>query len=128
AEDCIRDFHVTGVQTCALPIFKGFEYGADDYVTKPFSPKELVARIRAVLRRSNYHEGPAHLSAGDLSLDRRRHRVLVGEREIELTPKEFDLLELLMSRRGEPIDRETLLEEVWGYQFAGGTRTLGAPG
>src|SRR5690606_22331302 len=102
---------------------KGFEYGADDYVTKPFSPKELVARIRAVLRRSNYHEGPAHLSAGDLSLDRRRHRVLVGEREIELTPMEIALLELLISRRGEPIDRDTFLEDVWGYQFAGGTRT-----
>lgn len=103
---------------------KGFEYGADDYVTKPFSPKELVARIRAVLRRSNYHEGPEHLSAGLLSLDRRRHRVVIGEREIELTPKEFDLLALLMTRRGEPIDRDTLLEEVWGYEFAGGTRTL----
>lgn len=103
---------------------KGFEYGADDYVTKPFSPKELVARIRAVLRRSNYNDGPANLSAGKLYIDRKRHRVHVGEREIELTPKEFDLLTLLMMRRGQPVDRETLLEEVWGYEFAGGTRTL----
>lgn len=103
---------------------KGFELGADDYVTKPFSPKELVARIRAVLRRSNVLEGPATLRAGKLFIDRKRHRVLIGDREIELTPKEFDLLALLMTRRGQPVDRDTLLEQVWGYEFAGGTRTL----
>lgn len=102
----------------------GLQIGADDYVTKPFSPKELVARIRAVLRRSNVLEGPSSLRAGKLYIDRKRHRVLIGDREIELTPKEFDLLTLLMTRRGEPVDRDTLLEEVWGYEFAGGTRTL----
>ncbi|MBO2520628.1 MAG: response regulator transcription factor [Clostridia bacterium] len=103
---------------------RGFELGADDYVTKPFSPKELVARIRAVLRRSHYEEGADNLIAGELHLDLKRRRLVVGGREIELTPKEFDLLALLMARRGQPVSRDTLLEEVWGYQFAGGTRTL----
>jgi len=103
---------------------RGFECGADDYVTKPFSPKELVARIRAVLRRSHYAEGPDNLAAGKLYIDRKRRRVMVGDQEIELTPKEFDLLALLMTRRGKPVSREELLEEVWGYEFAGGTRTL----
>lgn len=103
---------------------KGFECGADDYVTKPFSPKELVARIRAVLRRSHYAEGPDNLIAGKLYIDRKRRRVMVGDQEIELTPKEFDLLALLVTRRGQPVSRESLLEEVWGYEFAGGTRTL----
>ncbi len=102
---------------------QGFELGADDYVTKPFSPRELVARVRAVLRRSRADD-EATLSAGELVLDKKRRQVFVSGREVELTPKEFDLLALLMSHRGEPIDRETLLEQVWGYGFPGGSRTV----
>ncbi len=101
----------------------GFELGADDYVTKPFSPRELLARINAVLRRSRPDEVEA-LVSGDLHVDLKRRRVTFQGREIELTPKEFDLLTLLMTRRGEPIDRDRLLEEVWGYEAAGGSRTL----
>lgn len=102
---------------------QGFELGADDYVTKPFSPRELTARVRAVLRRTRADE-EAPLVAGELVLDKKRRQVFVSGREIELTPKEFDLLALLMSHPGEPIERETLLERVWGYEFIGGSRTL----
>src|SRR5690606_18126102 len=102
---------------------RGFELGADDYVTKPFSPRELLARIGAVLRRS-HPDGGETLVSGALHLDLKRRKVTEGDREIELTPKEFDLLALLMSHPGEPMGRERLLEEVWGYEFAGGTRTL----
>lgn len=102
----------------------GLQIGADDYVTKPFSPRELVARIEAVLRRSGHAAPSELLQAGELHLDRKRRRVLVGGQEVELTPKEFDLLALFMQHRGEVLDREYLLEQVWGYEYIGGTRTL----
>jgi len=101
---------------------KGLDLGADDYVTKPFSPKELMARIRAVLRRAGYSDET--YSAGGLLLDRKRRLFFVDGKEVELTPKEFDLLALLMSDPGRPYARETLLEKVWGYQYFGGSRTL----
>lgn len=103
---------------------KGLDLGADDYVTKPFSPKELMARIRAVLRRAGFGEQEETLSAGPLLLDQRRRVCLVDGEEVELTPKEFDLLAILMQHRGEPIDREKLLKDVWGYEYIGGSRTL----
>lgn len=102
---------------------RGLELGADDYVTKPFSPRELLARIAAVLRRILPDDEEA-LVFGPLHLDLKRHRVTVDDREVELTPKEFALLQLLMTHRGQPIDRERLLVDVWGYATAGGTRTL----
>lgn len=103
---------------------RGLQTGADDYVTKPFSPRELVARIEAVLRRSRMKHEENILQAGKLRVDRRRRRVFVGDDLIDLTPKEFDLLALLMTHRGEALDRDSLLEQVWGYAYAGGTRTL----
>jgi phosphate regulon transcriptional regulator PhoB len=96
----------------------GLEMGADDYVTKPFSPKELVARVRAVLRRSRPGEAAATVSIGALTLDFGKHIVTVGRREVSLTPKEFDLLRALVEARGRVLSREFLLDRVWGYARA----------
>jgi two-component system phosphate regulon response regulator PhoB len=97
----------------------GLEMGADDYVAKPFSPKELLARVRAVLRRARPpDDGPA-LTGGGITLDAGRHRVTVAGASVDLTPKEFDLLHALMSAAGRVLSREFLLDRVWGYARAG---------
>ena len=96
----------------------GLEMGADDYVAKPFSPKELVARVRAVLRRTRPGEAAQSLAVGAVSLDVARHLVTVGGRPVELTPKEFDLLHALLDAAGRVLSREHLLNRVWGYARA----------
>jgi phosphate regulon transcriptional regulator PhoB len=96
----------------------GLEIGADDYVAKPFSPKELVARVRAVLRRARAPVPAAVLESGGLRLDPARHLVTLDERSLALTPKEFDLLQALMESVGRVLSREHLLERVWGYAHA----------
>jgi DNA-binding response OmpR family regulator len=96
----------------------GLELGADDYVTKPFSPKELVARTRAVLRRARPLDDARPLVAGALTLDVGRHRVTLAGRELTLTPKEFDLLHVLLAAAGRALSREALLNRVWGYARA----------
>jgi DNA-binding response OmpR family regulator len=102
---------------------RGFAAGADDYLTKPFNPEELRARIGAVLRRrAGYREGPRRV--GELTVDPRRRRVTVGEREVALAKKEFTLLRVLAGDPTRVFTKEELLREVWGYSNPGKTRTL----
>jgi two-component system OmpR family response regulator len=107
----------------------GLEIGADDYMTKPFSMRELLARLRAMLRRAGMAgpqqaEKPALLKIGDLEIDTGRHQALLRSMPLDLTPKEFDLLLFLARNKGFVFSREQLLERVWGYSYAGGTRTV----
>ena len=103
----------------------GLEVGADDYVTKPFSPRELAARIKAVLRRTDQApNATARLELGDVVLDAQAREVTVAGEPIELTGKEFDLLAYLLVNAGIVVPRDQLLDRVWGMTYAGGTRTV----
>lgn len=111
----------------------GLELGADDYITKPFSIRELMARVHATLRRSEWQrpagaaeetEPPQQLRYGNLEVDLSRHEVYRGGAPVKLSPREFRLLAFLMQHRGQVFNREKLVERVWGYDYEGGARTV----
>ncbi len=107
----------------------GLEIGADDYMTKPFSMRELLARVRAMLRRADMAKlppdgEPKSLKVGNLEIDNGRHQVFCGGSPLTLTPKEYDLLTFLTRNKGFVFSREQLLDKVWGYDYAGDTRTV----
>ena len=124
-------------ETAAIPIIMltarneeidkilGLELGADDYLTKPFSPRELVARIKAVLRRSQKDNvAGGELAIGKLKLNFSRYEAYLGTVKLELTPKEYEMLKLFVTNTGKVFTREQLLEKVWGYEYFGDTRTV----
>jgi DNA-binding response OmpR family regulator len=126
-----------GEKTSAIPIIMltaraeeserivGLEMGADDYIAKPFSPGELVARVRALLRRSQRVPVPTKTTSyGSIVIDSERHTVAAGGEDVALTAKEFLLFEYLLAHRGRVLSRDVLLTDVWGYKYTGGTRTV----
>jgi two-component system alkaline phosphatase synthesis response regulator PhoP len=102
----------------------GLELGADDYITKPFSVRELVARIKAILRRSTMQIVEKTFKVGNLDIDFGKHEVLKSEIKIDLTLKEFELLEILITNKGRVMTRDFLLDKIWGYEYVGETRTV----
>ena len=106
----------------------GLEYGADDYITKPFNILEVKARIKAIMRRTRKKDGDGrdnkNIVKGDMKIDCESRRVTIGEREVNLTAKEFDLLELLAMNPNKVYSRENLLNIVWGYEYPGDARTV----
>ena len=103
---------------------RGLEIGADDYMTKPFSPKELVARIRAVLRRSGKIQGQAQVTLGDLMLDTEQHRLSIGDKQLEVSPTEFRLMHFFMTHPDKVYSRTQLLDQVWGRSVYIEERTI----
>lgn len=103
----------------------GLELGADDYITKPFSVRELLARVKAVLRRFSIVEPESNvLTFGDLVADFDKREILVKDKKLDLTLKEFELLEILIRNKGKILTRDTLLDKIWGYEYIGETRTV----
>ena len=103
---------------------RGFELGVDEYISKPFSPKILVARIEAILRRTNQKSKSEILVCGDISIDKVAHQVLIDGREIELSYKEFELLTYFVENKGIALSREKILNSVWNYDYFGDARTI----
>ena len=102
----------------------GFQLGVDEYISKPFSPKILVARVEAVLRRSNGVSSDNILSAGDITIDKAAHIVTIGDKQVELSYKEFELLAYFVENQGIALSREVILNHVWNYDYFGDARTI----
>lgn len=111
-------------KTSELDKVKGLDLGADDYISKPFGVMELVSRVKALLRRSNPVQDEAQLMLGDIYIDNDRHAVLVGGKPCELTFKEFELLKYLIINRGIVLSRDKLMNQVWGFEYEGESRTV----
>ena len=103
---------------------QGFDLGVDEYISKPFSPKILVARVEAILRRTNSRSADQVLEAGGISLDKAAHIVMVDGRQLELSFKEFELLAYFMENQGIALSREKILNNVWNYDYFGDARTI----
>jgi len=104
----------------------GLELGADDYITKPFSIRELTARVKSLFRRTDMPSDnePVTIKAGDITIDSERHEVYKGDKRLDFTLKEYELLKILMLNKGKVLSRDLLLEKVWGYDYYGETRTV----
>src|SRR6185369_10802339 len=126
AETSMQDLPilVLTARTTEMDKLVGFEHGADDYLTKPFSTRELVARVKAPLRRSKAAPASGRTTAGDLMLDTLSREASVAGRKLTLTRREFDLLAFLVHHQGRVLSREQLLRKVWGYDYLGETRTV----
>lgn len=111
-------------KTTELDKVKGLDLGADDYITKPFGVMELISRVKAVLRRTGESVEEQNLTLGEVSIDCKKHMVMVGDEVCELTFKEYELLKLLMMNAGIVMTRDVIMERVWGIDFEGESRTL----